>query len=288
MAAFCCCATAADEKAAHAARPPGGLPRPDHIVIVVEENKSYAQVIGSAAAPYINRLASEGALFTNSYAIAHPSQPNYLALFSGSTHGVSNDDCPISPTGENLASALAKLSLSFAIYSESMPSTGFEGCVSSRNYYARKHNPAVNWQGKNVPAEANMPFDRFPSDFSKLPTVSMVVPNLINDMHDAPSPSAAIMQGDSWLKSHMDAYVQWARTHNSLLIVTWDEDDGSSDNHIPTLFVGPMVKRGSYGARIDHYGVLRTVAEMYGLQPPGKAADIAPISGIWTATEQRQ
>jgi acid phosphatase len=274
--------------AAHAADPSGRLPRPDHVVIVVEASKSYEQVIGSAAAPYINRLANGGALFTNAYAIAHPSQPNYLALFSGSTHGVIDDGCPLRLAGENLSSALAKQSLSFGIYSESMPSTGFEGCVSSKNFYVRKNNPAVNWQGINVPHAVNMPFDSFPSDFSKLPTVSMVVPNQINDMHDAPSPSAAVMQGDAWLKSHIDAYVQWAVTHNSLLIVTWDEDDGSGNNHIPTIFVGPMVKRGSYGARVDHYSVLRTIAEMYDLPPPGKAADIAPIGGVWTAGEQRQ
>jgi phosphatidylinositol-3-phosphatase len=285
VAVFCCGAPAADRTAAHAANLSRGLPRPDHIVIVVEENKTYEQVMGSAAAPYINRLANDGALFTNSYAITHPSQPNYLVLFSGSTHGVIDDGCPISLTGENLASALAKQSLSFGIYSESMPSAGFEGCVSSKNYYARKHNPAVNWQGRNVPPEANMPFDRFPSDFSRLPTVSIVVPNQINDMHDAPSPSAAVMQGDIWLKRHMDTYLQWARNHNSLLIVTWDEDDGSGNNHIPTIFAGPMVKRGRYGARIDHYNVLRTIAEMYGLQPPGETAGIAPISGVWTAME---
>jgi phosphatidylinositol-3-phosphatase len=136
-----------------------------------------------------------------------------------------------------------------------------------------------------VPPEANMPFDMFPSDFSKLPTVSIVIPNQINDMHDAPSASAAVMQGDSWLKSHMDTYVQWARTHNSLLIVTWDEDDGSGDNQIPTIFVGPMVKRGSYGLRIDHYNVLSTIAEIYNLPPPGKAAGIVPITGVWTDTK---
>ena len=67
------------------------LPRPDHIVIVIEENKSYKQIIGNQDAPYINHLANEGAMFTNSFAVSHPSQPNYLALFSGSTYGVQDD-----------------------------------------------------------------------------------------------------------------------------------------------------------------------------------------------------
>ena len=67
---------------------------PAHIVVVIDENHSYSEIIGSSDAPYINSLATEGALFTQSFAVAHPSQPNYLALFSGSTHGITNDSCP--------------------------------------------------------------------------------------------------------------------------------------------------------------------------------------------------
>ena len=70
-------------------RAPGanGVPRPDHVVIVIEENHSYSEIIGSSAAPYINSLAAQGALFTQSHATTHPSQPNYLHLFSGSNQG---------------------------------------------------------------------------------------------------------------------------------------------------------------------------------------------------------
>ena len=282
LAAAYCGAAMADGNAVRMPVPAGALPRPDHVVIVLEENRAYGQVIGSAAAPYINRLARGGAIFTNAYAITHPSQPNYLALFSGSTHDVLDNRCPLRLAGENLASALARRSLRFGIYSESMPSAGFEGCASATNAYARKHNPAVNWQGVNVAPEANLPFDRFPTDLSTLPTVAIVVPNQTNDMHDGASASAAVTQGDSWLGSHLNAYVQWARAHNSLLIVTWDEDDGSDGNHIPTVLAGPMVRSGSYGARIDHYSILRTLCEMYGLQAPGKAAQAAPIGGVWT------
>src|SRR6266853_588359 len=129
------------------------LPRPDHVIIVIEENKAYKQIVGNMAAPYINTLANNGALFTQSFAIAHPSQPNYLALFSGTTHGVTDDRCPLSFSGDNLAAALRRKGLSFAIYSESMPSIGFTGCLNG-SYY-RKHNPVVNWQGTNVAPEMN-------------------------------------------------------------------------------------------------------------------------------------
>jgi hypothetical protein len=264
---------------------PEQLPRPDHVVIVVEENKSYRQIIGNMAAQYINHLADDGAVFTNSFAVTHPSQPNYLVLFSGSTHGILNDQCPISVSGENLASQLRKKGSSFGIFSESMPFVGYSACSSPDNYYARKHNPAVNWQAKNIPSDINMPFGNFPSEYAQLPTVSMIVPNLVNDMHDGRTLLDQIARGDAWLKVNLDAYVQWAKTHNGLLIVTWDEDDGSGENRIPTLFIGPMVRPGKYAHRIDHYNVLRTLEEMYGLPPLGSAANAEAIRGIWVSPE---
>ena len=255
------------------------IPRPDHIVIVIEENKSYNQIIRNMAAQYINQLANDGASFTNSFAITHPSQPNYLALFSGSTHGIPDNRCPISVSGDNLASELRKKRMTFAIYSESMPSTGYQGCQYGQ--YFRKHNPAVNWQGKNVPPEVSMPFDIFPSDYAKLPTVSIVVPNQTNDMHDGATPLDAIIQGDRWLRKHVDPYVQWAKKNNSLLILTWDEDDDSSNNRIATIFVGPMVKPGTYPVHINHYNVLRTIIDMYGLTPIDHSAEAQPIVEDW-------
>jgi acid phosphatase len=231
------------------------------------------------AAQYINQLANDGASFTNSFAITHPSQPNYLALFSGSTHGIPHDRCPISLSGDNLASELRKKGMTFAIYSESMPVTGYRGCQHGQ--YFRKHNPAVNWQDKNIPRESNMPFEMFPSDYSKLPTVSIVVPNQTNDMHDGATLLDAIIQGDRWLRKYIDPYVQWATKNNSLLILTWDEDDGSSNNQIATIFVGPMVKPGTYPVHITHYNVLRTIVEMYGLTPIGHSAEAKPVVEIW-------
>ncbi len=260
------------------------IPRPGHVVIVIEENKAYRQIMDNAAAPYINRLARSGALFTRSFAVTHPSQPNYLALFAGGTQGVVNDRCLASLSGDNLASELIRRGLSFATYSESLPMTGFTGCRAG--HYARKHNPAVNWQGINLAPDVNRPFSAFPADYAKLPTVSIVVPNQVNDMHDGRTRSA-IRRGDQWIEDHLDAYVRWSARHNSLLILTWDEDDGSSGNHIVTLFVGPMVERGVYDARIDHYNVLRTIIDMYGLRPLGETAGTPAIRNIWRPERMR-
>ncbi len=262
---------------ARAATKAVSVPRPDHVVIVIEENHSYDQIIGSSDAPYINSLAQQGASFTNAHGVRHPSEPNYLALFSGSTQGLTSDACPKNYSGPNLGGELIGAKFSFTGYSESMPSAGYTGCTypSALNpLYARKHNPWVDFS--DVPASANQPWTSFPGDYSKLPTVSIVVPNQQNDMH-----SASVQQGDTWLQNNIDGYQQWEQTHNSLLIVTWDEDDSASGNQIPTLFVGPMVKAGQYSESINHYNTLRTLEDMYGLPYANNSATVATISDVW-------
>jgi len=240
-------------------------------VLVVEENKTFAQIIGNPAASYINELARRGVLFTQSYGVAHPSQPNYLALFSGSTQGVRSDICPLEFSGNNLAAALTEKGLSFTTYSETMPQAGFDGC--SYGSYMRKHNPAANWKELE---KLNQPFSAFPQDYSRLPTVSLIVPDQLNDMHDG-----SISQGDSWLAKNIESYAQWAKTHNSLLIITWDEDNGTANNHIATLFIGPMIQSGSSMQHINHYNILRTLEEMLGLAYVGESANVDSVSGVW-------
>jgi peptidoglycan hydrolase-like protein with peptidoglycan-binding domain len=247
-------------------------PRPDHIVLVMFENKKYSSMTTSAA-PYLNSLAAQGARFTKSFGITHPSQPNYIALLSGSVQGVTGDECPKNFTGkENLAHQLIAAGLTFKGYSETMPSDGYTGCASGT--YVRKHNSWVDFD--NVPASSNLTYASFPTDYSTLPTVSFVTPNLCNDMHDC-----AIGTGDTWTKSHLDGYAQWAKSHNSLLIVTFDEDNFTSVNQIFTAFVGQHVKVGSYPEQINHYSVLRTIESAYGLAAIGGAASATPISDVW-------
>src|SRR5262249_22937204 len=157
-----------------------GVPTPSHVVIAIEENHAYNQIIGSSSAPYINSLANSGALFTQSFAITHPSEPNYLAFFSGSTQGITDDSCPHTFGPPDLGGELIAAGLTFGGYSEDLPSVGSTVCTSGS--YARKHNPWVNFT--DVPSSDNLPFTSFPTNFSTLPTVSIVVPNQQNDMHD--------------------------------------------------------------------------------------------------------
>ncbi|QBB70978.1 acid phosphatase [Pseudolysobacter antarcticus] len=258
------------------------IPRYDHVVIVIMENTSDSTIIGNTAqAPYINTLAMMGAVFSDSHAITHPSEPNYLALFSGSTQGLSDDSCPHTFTGLNLGSQLIAAGFTFQGFSESMPSNGYTICTSGT--YARKHNPWVNFSSgtNSVPSTSNLTFAAFPSgatpDFSTLPTLSFVVPNLCNDMHDC-----SIATGDAWLHTHIDPYLQWARSHNSLLILTWDEDDSTtSANQIPTMFVGAHVRNATFSEHIDHYSVLRTLEDMFGLSAIGGAVNATPITDTW-------
>ncbi|MGB8715614.1 MAG: alkaline phosphatase family protein [Rhodanobacteraceae bacterium] len=250
------------------------VPVYDHVVIVIMENHSYDEIIGNADAPYINSLAAQGANFTQYFAVAHPSQPNYIALFSGSAQGVTDDQCPFDFTGiDNLGAQLIAAGLSFTGYSEDLPQTGFTGCSSG--LYARKHNPWVDFD--TVPSSGNQPLTLFPTDYSTLPTLAFVIPNLCNDMHNC-----SVATGDAWLQSHLDGYVQWATTHNSLFVLTWDEDDHSQNNRIATVLVGAHVVPGSYADTGGHYRTLATLEAMYGLPPLGQANGVAPITTIWS------
>jgi hypothetical protein len=258
------------------------VPRFGHVVIVVMENKNYGDIIGRPdEAPYLNSLAAGGATFSNSYALTHPSQPNYLALFSGSTQGVTSDDCPKNfKNVPNLGAELIASGRSFAGYAESMRLAGYTGCGTYLSLgYVRAHNPWVDFS--NVPAASNPTFASFPRDYSQLPTVSFVVPNLCHDMHYCSRDT-----GDSWVKHNLGGYAQWAKGHNSLLIVTFDEDAtilglGGDNNRIPTIFYGAHVRPGSYTEHTTHYGVLRTVEDMYGLPHAGASATAAPITDVW-------
>lgn len=256
----------------------GAVPSPDHVVVVVFENHAYSQVIGSITAPYINSLKTGGASLTQSYAQTHPSQPNYFALFSGSTQGITDDSCytPGFSSATNLAAEQIAAGRSWASYNETLPSQGSTTCSSGR--YARKHNP---WFGfSNVPTSTAKTFTQFPTDYSTLPQMSFVVPDLCNDMHDC-----LVWTGDTWLKNNLGAYATWAKTHNSLLVITFDEDNRLSGNRIPTVLYGQPVKAGATtSTTYNHYDLLRTLEDTQGLTThAGNAADAKDITGVWAS-----
>jgi phosphatidylinositol-3-phosphatase len=270
---------------------PSGLPVYDHIVIVVEENKDYEEIIGSKYAPYINGvLKKEGASLSQMYGEEHHSQGNYFWLFSGSNQKVGFvDEVPQSTFKTiNLGTELIRTGHSFKGYSEGLPEIG--SMVGRQGLYARKHSPWVSFSnlpnGRTAADSSNLRFpEDFPSDFNQLPTVAFVTPNLRDDMHDGKA-AAAIAAGDKWLRQHLDGYYQWAKQHNSLLIVTFDESgeftftggvtnpgdrDGRKRNRIPTIIAGAHIKPGDYpeDKGVTHVNILRTLEAMYKLNKSG-------------------
>ena len=266
--------SSAASSSAAAPSPSGAVPTPDHVMVVVFENQSAQRVLGSPQAPYLTGLAVTGATLTDAHGVTHPSEPNYLALFSGSTHGVQSDACPLSLDGPTLAGQLIDSGRTFTGYAEGLPVPGSPVCTAGR--YARKHAPWTNFPA--LPPAVGQPLTALPADWAALPTVSFVVPDLCDDMHDC-----GVAAGDAWARSVLPRYVDTAAAANAVVVVTFDEDDGSTDNHIPTFLVGAGVRAGTSGQRVDHYALLRTLEDMYGLPPIGAAARAAPITGIWSA-----
>jgi len=247
-------------------------PHATTVIVVVMENRDYDLIIGNAQAPFINgTLVPQAALMTDSHAVTHPSQPNYLALFSGSTQGINDDSCPHSFSSSNLGEEVLAAGKLFDGYSESMPKDGYIGCSSG--LYARKHNPWVNFT--NVPASSNLIWYDLPG---VQPSVSFIVPNLCNDMHDC-----STMTGDNWLKANLPAILNYDQGTDGLLILTWDEaaPDSSGTNRIATLLLGPMIAPGTYGQHIDHYAVLHTIERIMGVACTAHACGAHVLSGMW-------
>jgi hypothetical protein len=243
---------------------PPSVPTPSfaHIVVVVEENHSFSEIVGNLQAPYINSLASAGVLLTNYHAVSHPSEPNYFALYAGSTFGV-QDDGNYSEPDPTLATILQGNGESFIGYVESGS--------------PQQHNP---WESfpEGVSVERNI--STFPAnDFSQLPNVSFVIPNLNDDMHDG-----TVAQADQWLSINIDAYAQWAVTHQSLLMVVWDEDDGAEGNQVPAILYGANIVPGAYNDAYTHYNLLHTLLDASGLSAPRNAALVPAFgNGIFSA-----
>lgn len=245
--------------------------RYDHVVWIVMENHSLDQIIGSSDAPYINGLADQHGLAANFYAESHPSLPNYIAMTSGSTQGIADDDDPAShpldvPSIFSLLPAGGSRSLL-----ESMPGN----CArSNAGDYAVRHNPQayyVNLGGDC--ARYNVPLAD-PPDLSA--RFTFVTPNLIHDMHNG-----TVSDGDTWLSTFMPAVLASAEYAGgrTAVFLTWDEDDLVSANQIPTLVIAPSVPPGTrVTTRLDHYAMLRATQEMLGVQPLlGAAAGAADM-----------
>ena len=259
--------------------PPCGASAPpprtwDHVVWIVFENKAFDQVVGSANAPYLNELAAACGLATDYHAVAHPSLPNYIAMTSGSTQGITDD---AAPAVHPLAAASIFSQLGFGGWralQESMPVNCYQ---TNSGLYAARHNPAAYFV--DVGADClvqDVPLGPSPDLSARF---TFITPNLCHDMHSSPcaaTTAAEVAAGDSWLAGFLPAVFASPeyRSGSTAVFVTWDEDDNTAVQHVPTLVAAPAVRPGtSVATTIDHYSLLRTTEEMLGLPPElGEAA----------------
>jgi phospholipase C len=256
------------------------VPAFGHVVVIVFENKAPAAVLGNPAAPTFNRLASRNAVLSRYSSITHPSLPNYLALVSGSTHGIRSDCTTCLVSGPSLADTLVRAHRTWKTYAEGLPRPGFTGCCAGA--YAKKHVPFLYFR-RVVTRPSRLrrvvPLRQISSDLEsgRLPDFSLVVPNLCHDMHDCP-----VTTGDAWLARFLPPLLRDPQLANGVVFVIFDEGPEPRGSLVPALAAGPLVRRGSHFAgRTSHYGLLRTIEDAWGLPRLGRSTDAAPITGIW-------
>jgi phospholipase C len=260
------------------ARAASPVPAFGHVIVVIFENKDEGQVIGSSEAPTFTQLAKRYVRLTHYDAITHPSLPNYLALISGSTHGVRRDCTRCVVDAPNLSDTLAAAGRSWKAYAEGLPRPGFTG--ARNGLFAKKHVPFLYFRDVvRSPARRArvVPLTQLAVDVrgDTLPDFALVVPNLCNSMHDCP-----IKTGDAWLRRLLPPLLELPDT---LVFVTFDEGlPLRGHNRVPALALGTLVRPGTQSAQVTgHYGLLRTIETAWGLPLLGRSARAAPITGIW-------
>ena len=240
---------------------------PRRVWLIVMENRSYGQVIGEGNAPFMNALATRYGLATDYHGVARPSQPNYLALISGSTQGVSDDDVH-DLDAMTLLDQLEAAGHSWHVFAENVPAGCYLG-ASARNgldgqgTYARKHEPAISFVSvSRDPARCGR-IDNLTSFAPDAADFNLIIPNLCHDMHDC-----STRTGDSWLAQFVPRLVDSdAFRQGGLLLVTFDEASSRDDSqHTVLLFAGSGVSPGTRATeRADHYSLLRTIQTIFGL-----------------------
>ncbi len=253
------------------------VPSFDHVYVIMMENKEYSSVVGDVNAPYINQLIHQYGLATDYTGIAHPSQPNYLALWSGSTQGVTDDNLHDISGQTTIADQLEAAGKSWMVYAENYPvNAGGPACYTDMTAqdgpdgtgkYVRRHNPAMSFT--NLSGNLDRCAQHI-TDFSHFDPAganfNFIVPNLCDDMHDCP-----VASGDNWLQSWLQANIlgtsTWAQT-DSAVIITWDEGSTNTGGGglIPTIVISKHTPKGfSSATPANHYTLLRTIEDAFGL-----------------------
>ena len=251
--------------------PPGSfLPVPafSHAYVIVLENKAYERIVGNSEAPYLNDLVARFGLSQSYQAVAHPSQPNYLALVSGSTQGL-RDNVPHDVTAPTVFDQLERSGRTWRVYAENVPDGCFTGATATDGRdglgtYARKHNPAISFTAISGSATRCANIQDLASFDPAAATLEIVIPNLCHDMHDC-----SVADGDAWLRRFVPSIIDSAAFRSGgALFITFDEgsETAKATNHIATIVAGSSVAPGTRStAPHTHYSLLRTLQESWKL-----------------------
>jgi hypothetical protein len=240
------------------------------VVLVVEENHEFGQIIGSRQAPFLNRLATHGTLLTHYYAVTHPSLPNYIGLLAGSPLGIRSDCRRCHQPGRNLVDQLDAARISWKAYYQSLPAPC--SAAVSAGAYAKKVNPFAHFDDiRSSPARCHrvVPLSWLGPDLRhrRLPRFAVITPDLDHDMH-----SGSVARADTFLhRLYQELAGSSAWRPGTLLVVTFDEGKssrgigGRGGGHVATIVVGPGVPRGRDPTSYDHYALLRSIKRRFGL-----------------------
>ncbi|HEX4713979.1 MAG TPA: alkaline phosphatase family protein [Ktedonobacteraceae bacterium] len=277
-----------------------------HVFVIVMENNSYSSIIGNANAPWITSAAKTYGIATRYYGVAHPSQPNYLALTSGSTQGVASD-ATVTVRATNLVDQLEAHGKSWKAYMQSLSSRGnINKLAPSVGGYARKHNPFVSYTDiqRNPARMARIvDFSQLATDLRSdtVPDFAWITPDLCHDMHGITSsrpndpcsnPRLLVAQGDTFLRTTVDEIMHSrAWSGNSVIFIAWDESNFNDQSgccnanpgggHVLTLVISRNERTPrSSNVLYNHYSLLATIENGWGLSCLNKTCGIARIQSM--------
>lgn len=259
--------------------PPPGVPGSNHVVLVVEENHMYSDVIGSGAMPYLSSLASKFGLATQYFANTHPSIGNYFMLTTGQIVTNNDSDCG-THSNDNMVRHLIAAGKTWKSYAEGLPSVGYTGCDTGA--YVKRHNPFSYFTDvvNSSTESANLvPFSQFATDLAnnQLPQFSFIVPDVNDDAHNG-----SLGQADTWLQQNIGPLLSSAAFQSDgILVIVFDEaetsDTQGGGGHVAALVIGPKVKPAYISTtNYQHQSTLRTLLEALSANTSLGAAASAP------------
>jgi len=248
---------------------PAAQSTPRHVFVIVMENRTPKQALSG---PFIASLAATYRTADDYHAVAHPSVPNYLAMTSGSTWGVTDDSYHSLPKLD-LGTQLTDAGVSWKAYMEGLDPSA--GCIDSPLPYDPGHNPFAFYGGQCPPNVT--PLSDLSGDLAgNTPMFIWITPDRCHDTHDCD-----ISAGDDWLRGQVGQITDSAAwKKDGVLFITYDEDDESADNRVLMIVASPGMSHKASTRRYDHYSLLATIEDLLGVGRLGEAKNAKPMRDL--------